>query len=96
MAFHVGKKVVCVDFEGEAEYRAWYPDVVLPERKVVYTVRKVFERDGCEALLLNEIRNRDTPEAGFRSFRFRPVVERKTDISIFQKMLTPSTNKVDA
>lgn len=30
------------------------------------------------------------------ALRFRPVVERKTDISVFQRMLTPNDEKVGA
>ena len=36
------------------------------------------------------------PDFGFRAARFRPVVERNTDISIFTKMLNPSKQTVDA
>lgn len=35
------------------------------------------------------------PIVGFFSWRFRPVVERKTDISIFTKMLTLATRQVE-
>jgi hypothetical protein len=52
-------------------------------------------------LWLDEIKNPvlrytdgDVGEIPFAAFRFRPVVERKTDISIFTAMLKPS--KVEA
>lgn len=35
-------------------------------------------------------------EPGFASKCFSPIVERKTDISIFTKMLTPQSHKIDA
>lgn len=35
-------------------------------------------------------------EAGFAAWRFRPVVERKTDISIFQAMLNTTKEPANA
>lgn len=35
-------------------------------------------------------------ETGYRPDCFRPIVERKTDISVFKKMLTPKTENIDA
>lgn len=97
MAFHVGQKVVCIlDFpdRGLSELQ--------PVKGSIYTVRAIDCFPQGEALRLYELVNipgryaEGVGETSFGTSAFRPVVERKTDISIFQQMLTPSTNKVDA
>jgi hypothetical protein len=96
MTFRAGQKVVCV--------RTWhnsrgYGDEVGPVEGEVYTIRGVGDLHpcypgGCDVWLV-EIKNpvRYYPagnyEPSFCHSRFRPIVERKTDISIFTKMLTP-------
>lgn len=88
--FRVGQKVVCV--RG--------PLVCVPSGVIdatigeVYTVRGFYVSplDGQQGMHLDEIHNPTHSftgmEYGFYPSRFRPVVERKTDISVFQKMLT--------
>ena len=89
MTFHVGQKVTQV-----CEWPAppW-PGEAAPTFGVVYTVREVadFGGFGC-GLLLCEIVNlpRACGEVAFRTEYFRPVIERKTDISIFTAMLNPT------
>jgi hypothetical protein len=95
MTFRVGQKVVCI-----AESRGGgYPDDKRPVVGSVYTIRGIeIDRRGCIdpiGVLLEEIVNEprmyrgyDEPsEVSFASTRFRPVVERKTDISIFTEIL---------
>ena len=86
MTFRVGMKVVCVDVMG---LRSTHPPVLFG---VVYTVRGVFDDpiDGL-GILLEEIINpmHERGEYGYRPHRFRPIVERKTDISCFKHMLHP-------
>lgn len=94
MTFRVGQKVVCVDDERP----------IIRIRPVirgnVYTIRAVGEEPyytGEYWVLLEEVRNSardDLGELAYRTTRFRPIVERKTDISVFTRMLKPS--KVDA
>lgn len=68
----------------------------------IYTVRaaKTSLWTGHEILFLNELARPFCPleegEAGFDSRRFRPIVERKTSISIFKAMLNPSKTEVAA
>jgi hypothetical protein len=100
--FHVGQKVTLVNDRSEdPSARRFYEThgVVYPVVGVVYTVRKVAPHtiSGVLLLLLEEINNRDAStilgfdlEPGFEAYRFRPVVTRSTDISIFQSMLNPS------
>jgi hypothetical protein len=92
MNFQVGQKVACVKNGSWCDNR---DRLVLGE---VYTIRRlVVDDDGDLIFQLHEIQR--SPEArqfwgddvGYAAFRFRPVVERKTDISIFTKMLKPET-----
>ena len=107
--FHVGQKVVLIDDTTHSHgidrsiSRTVGADV--PKKGEVYTVRFIaIETDtGRELLLLNEINNAAASrrlgyakELGFAASRFRPVVERKTDISIFRAMLNPSKQKEQA
>jgi len=76
---------------------------VYPVAGVVYTIRAIWFGDfGKELLHLVEIDNSHLTtagwlaEPGFASRNFRPVVERKTDISIFKAMLNPSNERVSA
>jgi hypothetical protein len=88
MTFRVGQKVVCIDASGGALNWGGKRRPVLG---AVYTVRSVYrQEDEPEGILLEEIINQLHPcgdEYGFRARRFRPIVERKTDISIFTAML---------
>jgi hypothetical protein len=83
--FYVGQKVVCVDDE----------DAPTLKLSAVYTVKAIRSRLGVNrdgtltpGIFLQEV----IPILGiaYDPRRFRPAVERKTDISIFQKMLTPN------
>ena len=66
----------------------------LPVLNGIYTIRDFVPADvyGPEQIRLVEIRNpsggRWEYEPSFAPKRFRPAVERKTDISIFTEMLT--------
>jgi hypothetical protein len=79
--FYVGQKVVCVDDH----------DTDLVSKGGLYVVRVVrlpyLELSGVRGLGWND---------GMMASRFRPVVERKTDISIFKAMLNPSKQGADA
>jgi hypothetical protein len=65
----------------------------MPVLNSIYTIREVITLNGHVAVRLVEIKNPvleygdGTNEMAFRASRFRPVVERKTDISIFTAML---------
>jgi hypothetical protein len=79
MMFNIGQKVVCVDDGG----------TVLVERGRIYTVHGIgaSPKLGLAMLWLDEVLGADIELAGMYARRFRPIVERKTDISIFTKML---------
>ncbi len=94
--FHVGQKVVCIRGLEPGSGYGWE---IQPEINEVYTIRDIdCERESCPdpiGLRLVEIVNKpalyygcvEPSEGSFGSSRFRPVVERKTDISIFTEML---------
>jgi hypothetical protein len=94
--FRVGQKVVCIRGTGaRVPYRNQV--VVGPMRGSVYTVRALQESDqGEEMLLLEELINPlfvDGLEFDFSADRFRPVVERKTDITVFTEILHKASRK---
>ncbi len=92
MTFHVGMKVVCVDDDFGKNHNG----ELLPKLNQIYTIRTIEEnpfKPGNFGIRLFEIVNHmfeyddDFAECRFSALQFRPVVERKTDISIFTKML---------
>lgn len=90
MAFRVGQKVVCVD-DGPSILGRLTGLVT----GAVYTVTAVGLTHPIDAQRLPciEIAERDSPNA-FWAHRFRPIVERKTDISIFTAMLDKTPERV--
>ena len=98
MTFRVGQKVVCVD-DDWSRHPEWGRLQQRPVLNGIYTVRSVsphWHEGGGTGLLLVEVRNPeidwsdgDTCECRFPSRRFRPIVERKTDISELKALLVP-------
>ena len=93
MNFRVGQKVVAVDDPetwGDWWYRIHHPSKYdCPIVGQIYTVANVFTLHDHLCLEIVEIY---APRekwwgAGFLASGFRPVVERKTDISVFTKIL---------
>lgn len=96
MSFHVGQKVVCVDTA--ERHRTLVPASTYLRVGAVYTIRWVGEcpykpwDDGPTVRLEEIIRpdHVDIPEWNdfpFSATRFRPAIERKTDIGVFTEML---------
>jgi hypothetical protein len=103
----MGQKVVFVDDTGidNPEIVGNRYRFIFPAKGSVYTIRNITVSDftGDAVLLLKEIDNRGTADAtgwmkepGIEACRFRPVIERKTDISIFTAMLNKPTVRVTA
>jgi hypothetical protein len=97
MTFHVGQKVVCIKRGSWANEFGAAGDEVFPSFGEVYTIRRI--EDG-RWLLLVEIVNRlreygdgELGEARFCASRFRPVVERKTDIGFAHEILRKVSRK---
>ncbi len=99
--FHVGQKVVCVgdDLASVPEGYVLLTPLVLPVKGKIYTVRSIeiglVRGEAC--LRLEEIEDQTAEvlaegelweiEIVFDASYFRPLVERKTDISVFKEML---------
>lgn len=105
MNFYVGQKVVCVNDRCLPDQWAGYEwDGDAPTIGNVYTVRSVHhDKQQNLVLWLNEIRRskRSIEEwhddlIGYGAERFRPLVERKTDISIFTEILNDVNNRQSA
>lgn len=95
MTFRVGMKVVCI------LNKPWRPQqglINMPFYKGIYTVAEIRTRKDAVGLLFYELKNPvvefdDTGNIGEPAFSaeyFRPIVERKTSIEVFQRMLNPS------
>jgi len=97
--FHVGQKVVCVN---DVWVRIW-DDVECPLVKgEVYTIAGFSAPDKSigpdriirmiSGVILQEVSNptaKRGEDCGFCPTRFRPLVEKKTDITVFTEMLRP-------
>jgi len=104
MMFYVGQKVVCIAPHDQWETEG-HKDIILPVKDGIYTIRAIYPGVTVPGLyfLLSEIRNQPVRteigdvEQRFNAHAFRPIVEKKTDISVFTSMLTPApTQKVRA
>lgn len=80
-----------------------FPGVVFPVKGAVYSVREVLKFRGEFGIRVCEIHNPLLPyfdvglaEPAWGVIRFRPVVERKTDIGVFRAMLNRSKQPVEA
>ena len=106
MSFHVGQRVVCVNDEWQdwwPHYEYWWPHK--PIKGHIYTIRAVRYdpiRKG-DGVLLYEIHNPErlwgdgnTGEGGFMAYKFRPLTERKTDISVFKRILADASKEKEA
>ncbi len=105
--FQVGQKVVCVD-DRYGAYSAYLTGACMGQGQVnlyvkrgaIYTIREIGCVHRCAPSLLCvrvvEIKL-DEEDSPLAAARFRPVVERKTDISVFQHLLDEvNTGKVMA
>jgi hypothetical protein len=109
MTFRVGQKVVRV-LCGPTTIGEWinkYGPISYPDVGDIVTIRAIFDlhRTGKTVLLFVEhdnsgnaamVRDCGGQEPGFPAYYFRPLAERKTDISIFTAMLNPSKRRVEA
>ena len=90
--FRVGQKVVCINSENRPG-KVWIWDDAPTEGKV-YTISALsFERGERVVELIELPRHPESKLRGYAAFRFRPIVERKTDIAIFTKLLAPTKQR---
>jgi hypothetical protein len=93
MSFHVGQKVVCIRADCDAgKYWGLQEKPVLGEIYTVSAAEFISPITGRRCIGIAELS--PPPSGGYRTSRFRPIVERKTSIEIFTAMLNPS--KVEA
>ncbi len=92
MTFHVGQRVVCIN-------DAWFHErhdvtaLTLPKLRKTYcfigydSTREAGSRSDCAFVFLKGFGT-----ISFASDHFRPVVEKKTDISVFTEILIRESN----
>lgn len=100
--FHIGQKVVCVN-DRNSKFRNGFWDGLLKKGNI-YTIRWTGEfpwepdrKCGLGVRLIEIHRGLEFINAWddypFGAYRFRPIQERKTDISIFTALLNPANHK---
>lgn len=91
--FRIGQKVVCVDAPDYPLYQGWR---AYPKQGVVYTVRGYRRDDLCSLMLFEIVNDLDSSgnESAYFEERFRPVVTRDTDISVFTEMLIKASERI--
>ena len=103
--FWVGQKVVCIDNDDHPEWQTAEARTCKEqvsywlERGNIYVIRKIVSRKNL-TIWLRGINRRRTDrgdqewrDTGFMAERFRPLVERKTDIAIFKKLVAPKRQR---
>lgn len=94
MAFYVGQKVVCVDdSNGRNPARRGPSGLVKGHVYTISSLDPTTDQNGdlgvhVVEVVLPFVQSSLGYNVGFNTKRFRPAVERKTDISIFTAMLT--------
>ncbi len=84
--FYVGQKVVCVDASGWTEF------ITKDATYTITSIKGAFLRINCKPADKSGWGDEES-RRGYNNWRFRPIVERRTDISIFIAMLTPATKE---
>lgn len=96
--FVVGQKVVCINECGTNQDT--HPGIIAIKKGDILTVREITQAPRRNGQILigvrfKEVVNVTSPysvcwEYDYSPKNFRPLVERKTDISVFKAMLTPA------
>lgn len=93
--FVPGMKVECVDVDNLNWTASWI------QKGGIYTIARVCREDHSQFHMLDHLRCTVTIHLvgilkpnGFSALRFRPIVERKTDISFAHEILRKNSNKV--
>lgn len=103
MNFRVGQKVVCVNDRMADNARIWDPQTVCVISGRVYEVREVgLDVSGAPGIRVfgaeltgdhGAVTHKSFRDAFWNASRFRPIIERKTDISIFQEIARSVTKQ---
>jgi hypothetical protein len=86
MTFRVGQKVVCIDDKLHS-WPYWAEGVEPPVKGEVYTVASMPSISSIDGTLVISLLERRNPFGGFRVTRFRPVVDKTTDIGFAHEIL---------
>ncbi len=96
MMFRVGQKVVGIGYNCGGDRDKLPPGANMPAVGSVYTIRSINEWSDVTLITLQEVDNRHligfdgySLEPGYNIRAFRPIVERKTDISALKALLVP-------
>lgn len=95
--FRIGQKVVCVDDSSLSSHPNFAPWDGLISTGTVYVVRWVDRHMwadgtvGCGVKLCGIVRRYGDGDTPYSASRFRAVVEKKTDISMFEEILKRET-----
>lgn len=87
--FRIGQKVVCVDASACRD-RGIISSLKEGRIYTIISISSYRDRDNDRGLQVAEAEAR-VPSGFFKARRFRPVVEKKTDISIFTEILRRET-----
>jgi hypothetical protein len=96
--FYRGQKVICVDAKPEGLSHWGLTEA--PVEGAIYTVRRYFLSAADWIVWLDELERDDWtrsmwgPDAGYDARRFRPLVGKKTDVSIFERIFNPDQGKI--
>ncbi len=96
MTFWIGQKVVCVDarLPRLARTLRWIFGMGWPLIEgEIYTVEHLAFVGNLPVVILAEVKNTPLLDGAFWRRRFRPVAERKTDISAFHEILRKTSRK---
>lgn len=97
--FHVGQKVVCIDDTNFTHKNVG--DTVMAGR--IYVIRGFdrYVRKSVRGIYLNGVYCRarrggrgNGEELSWKPYRFKPLTERKTDISVFERIRDGVTRKI--
>lgn len=107
--FRIGQKVVCIDDDSTPPPEfVVLSHVEHPKKGMIYTVKEfqIAAVSGLPCMLVEEIPDQIaillhegelcSARVLFRQNQFRPLVRRKSDISVFKSMLTPQNEQVPA
>lgn len=90
MTFRIGQQVICVDASPNGE-----GETLSLKTGAIYTITAIADFPSGYGVQVFEARAPETMRRApfFNALRFRPIVEQKTDISIFTNMLTPNSKQ---
>jgi hypothetical protein len=90
MTFRVGQKVVCVDSKNSYGM-VWIRGDDVPVEGRVYTVSRTGLISGRGRACIDLVELKRANGYSYGEWRFRPIVERQTDISALKALLVPGT-----